>query len=107
MLNHDDQVLKADSPGGSNVRAQEEYEMAERAMNEKGRLQRISTIKKVIDYENEDVAADAWNFPIGWNRNVDPATGNAAEPNDPRFLSNEIQTAKYTTLNFVPYNLLH
>ena len=81
--------------------------MAERAMNEKGRLQRISTIKKVVDYENEDEAADAWTFPIGWNRNVDPATGNAAEPNDPRFLSNEIQTAKYTTLNFVPYNLLH
>ena len=81
--------------------------MAERAMMEKGGMQRISTIKKVRDYENEDEVADAWTFPIGWNRKVDPATGNVAEPTDPRFLTNEIQTAKYTKLNFVPYNLLH
>jgi len=29
------------------------------------------------------------------------------EHHDERFLTNEIRTAKYTTLNFIPFNLLH
>ena len=64
-------------------------------------------MKKERDYDNEDDLTDSWTFPIGWNRKLDPTTGNAAEPIDPRFLTNEIQTAKYTTLNFIPFNLLH
>ena len=52
---------------------------------------RISTMRKTTDYGNEEEAGEAWVFPIGWNRNVDPETGLASnEPRDPRFLSNEI-----------------
>ena len=72
------------------------------------RMERIGTIRKVRDFTNDDnEPADSWTFPIGWNRKVNPDTGLPNEPQDPRFLSNEIQTAKYTCLNFVPYNLFH
>ena len=70
--------------------------------------ERINTVqKKSIFGSQSGVNEDAWVFPIGWNRKLDPGTGRALEPADPRFRSNEIQTAKYTPLNFVPYNLLH
>ena len=71
---------------------------------------RISTLVKQRDYSasGEDAPGDAWQFEIGWNRKIDPATGHSPdEPRDARFRSNEIQSAKYTKCNFVPYNLLH
>ena len=68
---------------------------------------RIDTIQKPRDFGTETETDDAWIFSIGWNRKLDPTTGQPNEPRDPRFLSNEIQTAKYTACNFVPYNLLH
>ena len=69
---------------------------------------RISTLSKARDYGNDDEAGDAWSFTIGWNRKVDPDSGLAPEePRDPRFLSNEIQSAKYTKCNFIPYNFFH
>lgn len=65
-------------------------------------------MKKSVNLHDTSGASDNWNFQIGWNRNVDPETGAASgEPRDARFLSNAISTAKYTCLNFVPYNLLH
>ena len=70
--------------------------------------ERISTLQKARDYGNDDEASDAWSFTIGWNRKIDPDTGLAPEePRDPRFLSNEIQSAKYTKCNFIPYNFFH
>ena len=70
-------------------------------------LRRRSTIH--LDFSKDDDGDnEMWRFPIGWNRKVDPVTGIALnEPQNERFLSNKIQTAKYTPLNFVPYNLLH
>ena len=69
---------------------------------------RISTIVKKQDYTNDEEAGDAWVFPIGWNRKVDTATGHSIdEPRDPRFLTNKIQSAKYTCLNFIPLNFFH
>ena len=64
---------------------------------------------KTRDYGNEEEAGgDAWLFEIGWNRKVDPATGHApGEPRDPRFRTNEIQSAKYTKCNFIPFNFFH
>ena len=73
-------------------------------------MERIGTIRKVRDFSNdanETDGEDPWTFPIGWNRKLDPATGLPNEPEDPRFLSNNIQTAKYTCWNFVPFNLFH
>lgn len=65
----------------------------------------MRVVRDFSDQSNEP--NDAWSFPIGWNRKINPETGLPNEPQDPRFLSNEIQTAKYTCLNFIPYNLLH
>ena len=65
---------------------------------------RISTLKKTRNYDDEQELGNAWNFPIGWNRS---ANAEASEPRDARFLGNQIQTAKYTLCNFAPYNLLH
>lgn len=66
--------------------------------------ERITTLRQTRNYANDDDLDNAWIFPIGWNRkgNVDNL-----EPQDPRFLNNEIQTAKYTRLNFVPLNFFH
>ena len=70
--------------------------------------ERISTLVKQRNYGNDEEAGDAWVFPIGWNRKADSATGLAPEePRDPRFLTNEIQSAKYTCLNFIPFNFFH
>ena len=46
---------------------------------------------KQRDYGNDEETGDAWSFSIGWNRNLDPGTGNIKdEPRDARFLTNEI-----------------
>ena len=55
----------------------------------------------------EEDPDDIWSFPIGWNRKVDGDTGLTKEPQDLRFLSNAISTAKYTCFNFVPFNLCY
>ena len=70
-------------------------------------LSRIQTIRKVHNFESDEQAGEMWSLPIGWNRKINPLSGLADEPLDERFLSNEIRTAKYTRLNFIPYNLLH
>ena len=68
----------------------------------------MGTLKLKRDFGDDDENSDAWQFSIGWNRKIDPETGLPMnEPTDQRFLSNRISTAKYTCLNFVPYNLLH
>jgi len=70
--------------------------------------ERINTLKTQKNFDDANDVGDTWVFPIGWNRNLDPETGlPSAEPRDPRFLTNAVSTAKYTCLNFVPFNLLH
>ena len=64
---------------------------------------RIHTLVKARNYDNQDEVGDAWVFPIGWDKKNDAPAGQY----EPRFLSNEIQTAKYTKMNFVPFNFFH
>ena len=37
-----------------------------------GRIHRVSTMRKARNYNNQEDLSDAWVFPIGWNRKIDP-----------------------------------
>lgn len=72
----------------------------------------FQSVVKVRNFGGEGSGAeedpdDIWQFPIGWNRKIDQETGMPKEPADTRFLSNAIQTAKYTCCNFIPFNLCY
>ena len=94
----DDNFLSVNSKAGKSV------------LFDKAHALEFQSVIKVRNFGGEDTGVDEdpdeiWSFPIGWNRKIDPTTGLANEPIDLRFLSNSIMTAKYTCLNFVPFNL--
>lgn len=68
---------------------------------------RSNFMRRLSTFTSREGSDEPWLFTIGWNRFVNPETGKPDEPTDQRFRGNQIQSSKYTLLNFVPYNLFH